>query len=139
MNHYKTLIVDDEPAARNIIRTLLSEKPEFSIVDEATNGSKAVVKILHHRPDLLFQDIQMPRLDGFSMLQKVWPEYQPMIVFTTAYNQYALRAFEVSAVDYLLKPFDEIRFGQAIHRARERLHSRRFSRIETLLQQLTVG
>jgi two-component system, LytTR family, response regulator len=137
MNHpISTLIIDDEPAAREIIRTFLAGMPHFTVTDEATNGHEAVSKILQHRPGLVFLDIQMPRFDGFTVLKKVWPEHQPAIVFTTAYDQYALRAFEVSAIDYLLKPFDEIRFKQAIERALDRLQDRSYVKIEALLNQL---
>jgi two-component system, LytTR family, response regulator len=139
MTHFSTIIIDDEPAAREIIRTLLADMPQFSVVDEATNGSEAVAKILHHRPNLIFLDIQMPRFDGFTVLQKVWPEHQPAIIFTTAYDQYALRAFDVSAIDYLLKPFDDIRFKKAIERTLERLHDQNFVKIEALLNQLITA
>ncbi|QHT70171.1 response regulator transcription factor [Rhodocytophaga rosea] len=139
MTHFSTIIIDDEPAAREIIRTFLTGMSRFTIVDEATNGSEAVAKILHHRPKLIFLDIQMPRFDGFTVLQKVWPEHKPAIIFTTAYDQYALRAFDVSAIDYLLKPFDEIRFKQAIERTLERLHDRNSVKIEALLNQLVTA
>ncbi|KAA9346488.1 LytR/AlgR family response regulator transcription factor [Larkinella humicola] len=136
MNPYHTLIIDDELAAREVIRTLLADTPLLRVVDEAANGLEAVQKILLHRPHLIFLDIQMPRLDGFSVLRKVWPDHQPTVVFTTAYDQYALQAFEVNAIDYLLKPFDEIRFGQALGRAIERLNNQNQPKIEALLAQL---
>lgn len=139
MNQYRTLIIDDEPAAREIIRTLLAETPAFVVVGEATNGSEAVAKILEHRPELIFLDIQMPKMDGFSVLRKIWAQHQPTVIFTTAYDQFALKAFEVSAIDYLLKPFDQTRFQQALMRAQERLLSRNYSKIENLLGQLLAA
>ncbi|MGA0559544.1 LytR/AlgR family response regulator transcription factor [Larkinella sp. VNQ87] len=139
MHPYPTLIIDDEPAAREVIRTLLADTPAIQVVDEAANGLEAVQKILLHRPQLIFLDIQMPRLDGFGVLRQVWPDHQPTVVFTTAYDQYALRAFEVNAIDYLLKPFDDIRFGQSLGRALDRLNSRSQPKIEALLAQLLAG
>ncbi|MFC5412946.1 LytR/AlgR family response regulator transcription factor [Larkinella bovis] len=139
MSPYHTLIIDDELAAREVIRTLLADRPMLNVVDEAANGQEAVQKILHHRPHLIFLDIQMPRFDGFSVLRQVWPDHQPTVVFTTAYDQYALQAFEVNAIDYLLKPFDDLRFGQALGRALERLNSRNQPRIEALLAQLLAN
>lgn len=136
MNPYRTLIIDDELAAREVIRILLAPSPELTVVDEAANGLEAVQKILLHRPDLIFLDIQMPRLDGFGVLSQIWPDHQPTIVFTTAYDQYALQAFEVNAIDYLLKPFDELRFGQALGRALDRLGNRHQPKVENLLAQL---
>ena len=139
MNLYRTLIIDDELAAREVLRMLLASSPELTVVDEAANGLEAVQKILLHRPDLIFLDIQMPRLDGFGVLRQIWPDHQPTIVFTTAYDQYALQAFEVNAIDYLLKPFDELRFGQALSRALDRLANRRQPQVEELLTQLLAG
>ncbi|GAB3261019.1 LytTR family DNA-binding domain-containing protein [Larkinella harenae] len=136
MNPYRTLIIDDELAAREVIRALLANNPQLQVVDEATNGIEAVQKILLHRPQLIFLDIQMPRLDGFSVLRQVWPDHQPTVVFTTAYDQYALQAFEVNAIDYLLKPFDDIRFGQALVRAIERLNGQNQPKMEALLTHL---
>jgi len=118
---YCCLIIDDEILARDVIRTFLSADSSVLVVDEATNGTQAVIKILQHRPDIIFLDIQMPELDGFEVLKEIWPHHQPFVVFTTAYDQYALRAFEVNAIDYLLKPFDEIRFHQSLGRLKERL------------------
>ncbi|WP_128546140.1 LytR/AlgR family response regulator transcription factor [Larkinella soli] len=138
MTPFRTLIIDDEPAAREVIRALLADTAAVEVVDEAANGTEAVQKILLHRPDLIFLDIQMPRLDGFGVLRQVWPDHQPAIIFTTAYDQYAIRAFEVNAIDYLLKPFDETRFNQALGRALDRLNSRRQPNVEALLAQLLV-
>ena len=136
MTTYRSLIIDDEPLARRVIRSFLQTDPAIIVIDEACNGSEAVTKILQHRPDLIFLDIQMPELDGFEVLKEIWPYHQPFVVFTTAYDQYALRAFEVNAIDYLLKPFNEVRFHQALGRAQERLTQQSQPRIEALMNQL---
>ncbi len=111
------LIVDDEPPARKKIRKFLETHPDVEIVGEAGDGLEAIQKILDLRPQLVFLDIQMPRADGFDVLREVYPEHKPVIIFTTAYDQYAIRAFEVEALDYLLKPFTADRFLAAVNRA----------------------
>ncbi len=133
---YRCLIIDDEVLARDVIRTFVQHDHSIEITDEAANGPEAVVKILQHRPDVIFLDIQMPELDGFEVLREVWPHHQPFVVFTTAFDQYALRAFEVNAIDYLLKPFDEIRFHQSLGRLKERLSQKSQPRIEELVNSL---
>lgn len=130
------LIIDDEILARDVIRTFLKDDMNIDVVDEAGNGSEAVIKVLQHRPDIIFLDIQMPELDGFDVLKEIWPHHQPFVVFTTAFDQYALRAFEVNAVDYLLKPFDEIRFHQSLGRVKERLSQKAQPRVEELVNSL---
>ena len=136
MTNYHSLIIDDEPLARRLIHSFLQTNPNISVVDEAGNGTEAVIKILQQRPDLIFLDIQMPELDGFEVLKEIWPHHQPFVVFTTAYDQYALRAFEVNAIDYLLKPFNEQRFHQALSRVQTRLIQQAQPRIEALVSQL---
>ncbi|GAB4022858.1 LytTR family DNA-binding domain-containing protein [Spirosoma migulaei] len=136
MTTYRSLIIDDEVLARGVIRTFLKADPSIVVVDEAGNGTEAVIKILQYRPDLIFLDIQMPELDGFEVLKEIWPHHQPFVVFTTAYDQYALKAFEVNAIDYLLKPFNEMRFHQALGRVQERLAQQTQPRIEALVNQL---
>jgi two-component system LytT family response regulator len=113
----RALIIDDEPPARDKIRRFLAPRPEITLVGEAGDGAEAVEKILELRPDLLFLDIQMPGGDGFDVLREIRPTLQPKVVFTTAYDAYAVRAFEVEAVDYLLKPFTVDRFNAAVDRA----------------------
>lgn len=110
-------IADDEPPARSKIRKFLERHPDVMVVGEAGDGLSAIAAILQLRPGLVFLDIQMPRGDGFDVLREVCRHYRPAVIFTTAYDQYAVRAFEVEAVDYLLKPFTADRFGAALDRA----------------------
>lgn len=117
----RTMIVDDEPLARERLRKLLEQEADVEIVGECGDGASAVSAIDRERPDLLFLDIQMPELDGFGVLEAVRPPKLPVVVFVTAYSQHALRAFEVHALDYLLKPFDRQRFRVALDRAREQV------------------
>lgn len=117
----KVLIVDDEPLARKYIRLNLSDETEIEIIGECGNGKEAVRLINSLKPDLVFLDVQMPEMDGFSTLRNLNSENPPLIVFTTAYEEYAIRAFEIHAIDYLLKPFDRTRFKQSLAYARERL------------------
>lgn len=111
----KVLIIDDEKLAREIIKTYLRKHDNFEIAGECTNGFDALKQINDIKPDLIFLDIQMPKLTGFEMLEVL--ENPPVIIFTTAYDQYALKAFEVNATDYLLKPFPEDRFNEALQKA----------------------
>jgi two-component system, LytTR family, response regulator len=117
----RTLIVDDEPLARERMRTLLGGEPDVDVVGEAVDGLEAVDAILEQSPDLVFLDVQMPKLDGFEVIQTVGLDRMPAVVFVTAYDQHALRAFEVQALDYLLKPFDRDRFQGALDRVRRQL------------------
>ena len=114
----KTIIIDDEPLARQVIREFLGAFPQVGIIAECENGRQAVAAINQHQPDLIFLDVQMPGLNGFQVLEKIEP--LPAIIFSTAYDEYAIRAFEVNAVDYLLKPYDRERFAAAVQRALER-------------------
>lgn len=118
------LIVDDEPLARERIRTLLRREDGVTVVGEAGNGADAVLLVEEQRPDLVFLDVQMPEVDGFAFLELLGPARVPAVVFVTAFDQYALRAFEVHALDYLLKPFDRERFQQALGRARDAIAGR---------------
>jgi two-component system, LytTR family, response regulator len=119
----RVLIADDEAPARVVLREMIVARPHLTLVGEAANGMEAVELAQAMKPDLLFLDVQMPRLDGFEVLELLDPSIG--VVFTTAYDEYALRAFEVNAVDYLLKPFTEARFTQALERVEERLGGRR--------------
>jgi len=113
------LIVDDEDLARHIIRELLATHPEIEILAECVNGFEAVKAFAGQKPDLIFLDVQMPKLTGFDVLELIGPDVS--VIFTTAYDQYAMRAFEVHAVDYLLKPIGRGRFEAALERAKSRL------------------
>jgi two-component system, LytTR family, response regulator len=119
MNGIRAVIVDDEELARQIVREMLLPHAEVEVVAECANGFEAVKAVAELNPDLLFLDVQMPKLDGFEVLELAGPG--PAVIFLTAYDQYALRAFEVHAVDYLLKPFDAARFDAALERAKQRL------------------
>lgn len=117
----KTLIVDDEPLARERLRDWLRLEPEIELAGECGDGRQALETIRREKPDLVFLDVQMPELDGFQVLAELGNEAPPMIVFVTAYDQFAVKAFEVHAVDYLLKPFDRERFRTALRRVSDRL------------------
>jgi two-component system LytT family response regulator len=117
----RTLVVDDEPLARSNLSVLLRFDPEIEIVGECGSGSEALAQIRQAKPDLVFLDVQMPECDGFDVLELLGMALPPAVVFVTAYDQYALRAFEAGALDYLLKPFDDARFDRALTRAKERI------------------
>ncbi|MEK6286193.1 MAG: LytTR family DNA-binding domain-containing protein [Acidobacteriota bacterium] len=121
----RVLIVDDEPLARRKIRRMLAHDPEVEILADSANGREAIAAIGAQNPDLVFLDVQMPEIDGFDVLESIAEPQIPLVIFVTAYDQYALRAFEVSAVDYLVKPFDRTRFEKALQRAKSRLASER--------------
>ena len=132
----RTLIVDDEPLARRGLRAQLAEAKGFEIIAECGNGRDAVAAIEEHRPDLVFLDVQMPELDGFGVLETVGTKHMPPVIFVTAYDKFALRAFEVHALDYLLKPFDSERFTKALERARAQVERRDISDLSRRLQTL---
>ncbi len=139
----RALIVDDEPLGRQRIRSLLKSEPDFEIVGECGDGREALAAIREQRPDLVFLDVQMPGLDGFGVLDAVGPERMPAVIFVTAFDTYAIRAFEVHALDFLLKPFDRGRFRKAIKRARAELESRKNrdtgAKLAALLQDARGG
>jgi len=132
----RTIIVDDEPTARRGVRLLLERDPGIEIVGEAAGGAEAVELIRRERPELAFLDVQMPECDGFQVLARVGPEAVPAVVFATAYDEYALRAFEVHAIDYLLKPYDDQRFAAALQRAKETVRRRKTESVDARLHQL---
>ncbi len=117
----RTLIVDDEPLGRERIRTLIGDDAEIEVVGECSDGKQAVAAIERTRPDLVYLDVQMPEMDGFAVLDAIANERMPAIIFVTAYDRYAVRAFEVHALDYLLKSFDRERFQDALQRAKEQI------------------
>jgi two-component system, LytTR family, response regulator len=132
----KTVIVDDEPLARRNLRLLLEKDPQIEIVDECRNGPEAVQAIQNLTPDLIFLDIQMPEMDGFDVLAKVDAQQILSIIFVTAFDQYALKAFEVHALDYLLKPFDDARFKKALQNAKAQIEKREINKLGTKLLAL---
>ena len=122
MTPVRTIIVDDEPLARAVVREYLGPHTDIEVIGECANGFEAVKMIVEERPHLVFLDIRMPRLNGFEVLDLL--DEHPAVVFVTAYDDYAVRAFDVHAVDYLLKPVDQRRLDSALERVRERLRSR---------------
>jgi two-component system, LytTR family, response regulator len=133
-NRIRAVIADDETLARKFIRRMLKDEPDVEIAGECANGKEAVSMIRSEKPDLIFLDVQMPEKDGFAVLQSI-PEL-PEIIFTTAYERYAIRAFELHALDYLLKPFDQARFRDAMRHAKERLRSKRDKDVERQINAL---
>ncbi len=125
MSKLKALVVDDEPLARERIVSLLKQEADIDVVGECPDGQQAVGAIQQQHPDLVFLDVQMPALDGFGVIQRIGPEKMPTVVFVTAYDEHALRAFEVHALDYLLKPFGRDRFQETLRHAREHIERRR--------------
>jgi two-component system, LytTR family, response regulator len=125
MDKIRTMIIDDEPLARQGVRRLLESDPDVVIVGECSDGFDAVESIHGLRPELVFLDIQMPELDGFEVLDALDAATMPLVVFVTAFDQHAVRAFEVHALDYLLKPFDKERFNEALGRAKASLRDKR--------------
>src|SRR5215468_2052986 len=119
----RTLIVDDEPLSRRKIREFLREDREIEVVGECGNGPEAVSAVRSITPDLLFLDVQMPGMDGFAVLEELRDERLPQVIFVTAYDKYAVKAFEVRALDYLLKPFHRERFARATQRAKAQVNS----------------
>ncbi|HLO00707.1 MAG TPA: LytTR family DNA-binding domain-containing protein [Pyrinomonadaceae bacterium] len=134
-----TLIVDDEPLARRNIRLLLIHDCEIEIVGEAASGREALQLIRKYSPDLIFLDIQMPELDGFGVLENLEAGQLPAIVFVTAFDQYALKAFEFHALDYLLKPFDDARFDKALRQAKLQVGQRELNDLSQRLVALLAG
>jgi two-component system, LytTR family, response regulator len=132
----RILIVDDEPLAREKLVELLADEPEIEILGECGDGLQAVSAIESQRPDLVLLDVQMPELDGFGVLEAVGEREMPVVIFITAYDQYALRAFEAHALDYLLKPFDRERLRKALNRARRQLDRERAGEINQQLVAL---
>jgi two-component system LytT family response regulator len=120
----RALIVDDEPLARERLQELLDEAPAVTVVGTAEDGLDAVENIREKAPDLVFLDVQMPGMNGIDVIEEIGADDMPVTVFVTAYDQYAIKAFDLAAVDYLLKPFDDERFEQALRRAREQIANR---------------
>jgi two-component system LytT family response regulator len=117
----RALIIDDEPLARQSVRRFLKYHPDIEVLGECGDGQSAVDEILAHKPELVFLDVQIPELDGFAVVNRIGIDRMPATIFVTAYDQYALAAFDANALDYLLKPFSKARFDRALRRAREQL------------------
>ncbi len=117
----KTIIIDDEPLARKRVAHLLKNEPDIEVTAECGDGLTAISAINQHSPDLIFLDVQMPEVNGFEVLRELDPDSAPFVIFVTAYDQFTIQAFDAHAVDYLLKPFGEERFRQAVNRARQRI------------------
>lgn len=133
---FKAIVVDDEPGARSLLCSYLDEFSEIQIVAQSNTGEKAIKAIEKFKPDLVFLDIQMPNMDGFEVLKNISAPF-PLIIFVTAFDEFAIKAFEVSAFDYLLKPFDKSRFNQSLNKALKALQDKnRFKESENLNQLL---
>jgi two-component system LytT family response regulator len=125
MTLIRAVVADDQPMARERLAALLAEQPDVQLIAQCASGAEAVAAIEQHRPDLVFLDMQMPELDGLAVVEAVGADRMPPVIFVTAYEQFAVRAFDVHALDYLLKPFARARFEQALDRARRQLAQRR--------------
>jgi two-component system LytT family response regulator len=140
----RALIVDDEPLARERLASLLASEEDIEVVGQCANGVEAVADIQEKTPDLVFLDVQMPELDGFAVLAALEGTFQagarrPAVIFVTAHDRFALKAFEVHAIDYLLKPFDRERFQKALDRAREQLKRQQGGQVDQRLSSLLAG
>lgn len=131
----KAIIIDDEPLARSLILEYLKEYPQFNIVEECNNGFEGLKAIKEHQPDLIFLDIQMPKITGFEMLELL--DQKPEIIFTTAFEEYAIKAFEAHAVDYLLKPFDQERFNKSVDKFLQNNYLKA-DNVQNLLEDVTA-
>jgi two-component system, LytTR family, response regulator len=129
----RVVVVEDEPAARRLLVNLLSAHPDVRVVEQCRHGKQAVDAIAGLRPDLVFLDIKIPELDGFGVIEQIGAEHMPPVVFVTAYDEFAVRAFDVHALDYLVKPFSDARFEDTLRRARRRLAEAQAGRLRALL------
>ena len=121
MKHIRTIIVDDEPAARAHLARLLAQDAEIEVIADCRNGQDAIEAVNKHRPDLLFLDVQMPQMNGLEAVERIPADRMPFVVFVTAHDQYALKAFDLNAVDYLLKPYDDERFFSSLEKAKKHI------------------
>jgi two-component system LytT family response regulator len=134
MKTIKAIVIDDEKLARDLIKNYLADFPNIEVLTECSDGFEGIKAIQTHKPDLVFLDVQMPKITGFELLELM--EEPPIIIFSTAYNEYALKAFEMNAVDYLLKPYSKDRFKKAIEKAEEKLQSK--SSDQTAIKELSA-
>ncbi|MCI0376825.1 MAG: LytTR family DNA-binding domain-containing protein [Gemmataceae bacterium] len=135
----RTLIVDDEPLARQRVRALLEADPDIDVVGECGDGGHAATEVRRLKPDLVFLDVQMPVLDGFGVVQELQGETLPVVIFVTAHDRFALRAFEVHALDYLLKPFDRERFASALSHAKAQIRNGQNADLEKRVLAMLQG
>jgi two-component system LytT family response regulator len=135
----RVLVVDDEPLARTGVCELLGRDPELEVIGEASSGTEAIEALQELKPDLVMLDVQMPGLTGFDVIRAVGPEHMPAVVFVTAFDQFAVRAFEVNAVDYLLKPFDDERFSLTVARAKRVIRQAHAGELSKRLAELLVN
>jgi len=133
---YRVLIVDDEPLARKKIRRMLSGEADMDVVGECADGASAVSAINELNPDLVFLDVQMPEMNGLEVIRAIGPRRLPALIFVTAYDSYALQAFEAEALDYLLKPFDSLRFQESLQRVRRRIGEHDRDKLNEQIRQL---
>lgn len=131
-----TLIVDDEPLARDRVKRFLRDESDIRIIGECGNGKEAVAAIKEQKPDLVFLDIQMPEKNGFEVVKALDEQHMPSVIFVTAYDQYALQAFDVHALDYLLKPFNRERLHKAVSHARDQIETKRIGNLDERLSSL---
>ncbi len=133
----KTILIDDEPLARSIIKDYLKAYPQIAIVQECNDGFEGIKAITEYQPDLIFLDVQMPKINGFEMLELI--EHPPFVIFSTAFDEYAVKAFEIYAIDYLLKPFSKERFDRAIQKYMEQhKNSAPDSNLKTMLEKIDL-
>jgi two-component system LytT family response regulator len=138
-SEFRVLVADDEPAARRGVRQLLAAFPEFSVAGECRNGAEVLAALDAVRPDVVFLDVQMPEIDGFEVIRRRTPERMPAVVFLTAYDQFAIRAFEAQAMDYLVKPVTEARFAATMKRLRRQLSAAAAPREQSLVVSTPRG
>src|SRR5260370_994691 len=139
MDKIRAITADDEPLARRGIRQLLEAHADITVVAETRNGHETVRALRELRPELVFLDVQMPELDGFGVLQEIGSKHMPEVIFVTAYDQFAVRAFDAHALDYLVKPLEEARFSEALQRMRERLRSAKAFELSRKLSALLAS
>jgi two-component system, LytTR family, response regulator len=143
MKEIRTIIIDDEPLARRGLRQLIEPHADLKVVGEARNGVEAIEVVRNMKPDLMFLDVQMPEPDGFGVLKQIWSEEMPIVVFVTAYDEFAVRAFEAHALDYLVKPLQRDRFNDAVERVRNQIRSKdallMSRRLASLLEEKTTA
>ncbi len=136
MEKIRALIVDDEPIAREGLRTLLAAERDIEIISVSRNGREAIQAIREQKPDLVFLDVQMPKMNGLTVIEQIGVQQMPAVVFVTAYDKYALQAFEINALDYLLKPFDEERLQKTLQRVRKHFQHQSLDHLQTRLTAL---